>query len=49
MNFSPMIELTRNGISECLHLGALAVTDTQGRVLAQVGNPHWLCFTRSTL
>jgi hypothetical protein len=28
MNFVPMIELTRNGISECLHLGALAVTDT---------------------
>jgi L-asparaginase II len=49
MNFSPMIELTRNGISECLHMGALAVTDTEGRVLAQVGNPHWLCFTRSAL
>ena len=49
MNFAPLIELTRNGIQECLHLGALAVTDTQGRVLAHVGNPHWLCFTRSTL
>jgi L-asparaginase II len=49
MNFAPLIELTRNGISECLHLGALAVTDTQGRLVAQVGNPHWLCFTRSTL
>ena len=49
MNFSPMIELTRNGISECLHMGALAVTDTDGRVLAHVGNPHWLCFTRSAL
>jgi len=49
MNFEPMIELTRNGISECLHMGALAVTDTDGRVLAQVGNPHWLCFTRSAL
>ena len=49
MNFSPMIDLTRNGISECLHMGALAVTDTQGRVVAHVGNPHWLCFTRSTL
>ena len=49
MNFAPLIELTRNGVQECLHLGALAVTDTEGRVLAQVGNPHWLCFTRSTL
>jgi L-asparaginase II len=49
MNFEPLIELTRNGVPECLHMGALAVTDTEGRVLAQVGNPHWLCFTRSTL
>jgi L-asparaginase II len=49
MNFAPLIELTRNGISECFHQGALAVTDTEGRVIAQVGNPHWLCFTRSTL
>ncbi|WP_295553221.1 asparaginase, partial [Limnohabitans sp. Rim8] len=49
MNFEPLIELTRNGIPECMHMGALAVTDTEGRVLAQVGNPHWLCFTRSTL
>ena len=44
-----MVELTRNGISECLHYGALAVTDVDGKVMAQVGNPHWLCFTRSTL
>ena len=49
MNFVPMIELTRNGISECLHLGALAVTDTHGKLIASAGNPHWLCFTRSTL
>ena len=49
MNFAPMVELTRNGISECLHYGALAVTDVHGKVMAQVGNPHWLCFTRSTL
>ena len=49
MNFEPLIELTRNGVQECVHMGALAVTDTEGRVLAQVGNPHWLCFTRSTL
>jgi L-asparaginase II len=49
MNFVPLVELTRNGIQECVHMGALAVTDTEGRVLAQVGNPQWLCFTRSTL
>lgn len=49
MNFVPMVELTRNGISECLHMGALAVTDTEGRLIAHAGNPHWMCFTRSTL
>lgn len=49
MNFAPMIELTRNGISECLHMGALAVTDANGKLIASAGNPHWLCFTRSTL
>ena len=49
MNFLPMIELTRNGISECMHMGALAVTDTDGKLIAHAGNPNWLCFTRSTL
>ena len=49
MNFVPMIELTRNGISECLHMGALAVTDIHGKLVASAGNPNWMCFTRSTL
>ena len=50
MNFEPLIELTRNGIPECVHMGALAVTDTEGRVLAQVGNPHWpVSYTHLTL
>ena len=45
----PLIETTRGGTPECLHFGAVAVTDTQGRVLASAGDPHWLTFTRSTL
>ena len=45
----PLIETTRGGTPECLHFGAVAVTDTQGRVLAHAGDPHWLTFTRSTL
>ena len=45
----PLIETTRGGTSECLHFGAVAVTDTQGRVLAHAGDPQWLTFTRSTL
>ena len=45
----PLIELSRGGTPECLHFGAVAVVNRQGRVTAQVGNPHLLTFTRSTL
>lgn len=45
----PLVETTRGGTLECLHFGALAVTDTAGRVSASAGDPHWLTFTRSTL
>lgn len=45
----PLVATSRGGTLECLHFGALAVTDTQGKVLAQAGDPHWLTFTRSTL
>jgi L-asparaginase II len=49
MDFTPLIELTRNGTTECVHFGAVAVVDARGRLLAQAGNPHWLGFSRSTL
>jgi L-asparaginase II len=45
----PLVETTRGGTLECLHFGALAVADAQGRVIAQAGDPHWVTFTRSTL
>jgi L-asparaginase II len=45
----PLVETYRGGTRECVHFGALAVTDTRGRVLAQAGDPHWVTFTRSTL
>ena len=45
----PLIELSRGGTLECQHAGAIAVVDTQGRLLAQAGDPHWMTFTRSTL
>jgi L-asparaginase II len=45
----PLIETTRGGTRECVHFGALAVTDAAGKVLARAGDPHWLTFTRSTL
>ena len=45
----PLVETTRGGTRECVHFGALAVTDATGRVLAHAGDPHWVSFTRSTL
>jgi L-asparaginase II len=48
-DFAPLIELSRAGTPECLHFGAVAVVNRQGKLLAQVGNPHWLSYTRSTL
>ncbi len=45
----PLIELTRGGTLECQHFGAVAVVNTQGRLLAQAGDGHWLTFSRSTL
>ena len=47
--FVPLVRTTRGGLTECLHLGAVALVDTTGRVLAQAGDPHWMAFTRSTL
>ena len=49
MELTPLIELTRGGTPECLHFGAVAVVNTQGEVVAQAGDPHWLTFSRSTL
>jgi L-asparaginase II len=49
MQATPLIELRRGGATECLHFGAIAVVNTEGRLLAQAGDAHWLTFTRSTL
>ena len=45
----PLVETFRGSTRECVHFGALAVADAQGRVLAQAGDPYWVTFTRSTL
>jgi L-asparaginase II len=49
MEFTPLIELTRGGVLECVHVGSVAVANARGEVLAHAGNPHWLTFSRSTL
>lgn len=48
-SLAPLVETTRGGTRECLHFGAIAVADTQGRIRASAGDPHWLTFSRSTL
>lgn len=47
--FVPLIEVTRGGQPECQHWGAVAVADRNGRVLARVGDPYTVTFTRSTI
>jgi L-asparaginase II len=42
-----MIEVTRGQIVECIHFGALAVVDVQGRLVASFGNPNMVTFLRS--
>ena len=42
-------EVTRGGVVESRHLGAVAVVDRHGRVLHAAGDPYTLTFTRSAL
>ena len=48
MSYLPLVELTRGGIVESLHYGALAVADAQGRLIASYGDPAAVTFLRST-
>jgi L-asparaginase II len=45
----PLVETYRGATLENIHFGAVAVCDTQGRVLASAGDPAWMTFTRSAL
>lgn len=46
--FSPVVELTRGPIVESVHFGALAVVDTQGNLIASVGDPDLVANLRSS-
>lgn len=46
-SYAPMIEVTRGKIVECIHFGAAAVVDVQGRLVASFGNPDTVTFLRS--
>lgn len=45
--FAPLVEYTRGEIVESRHLGALAVADAAGRLVAAWGDPHSVVYLRS--
>lgn len=47
--FEPLVELTRGGIVESIHLGALAAVDSDGNLLASYGNSDMVSFPRSSM
>ena len=53
MNLAPLVEVTRGAMGvdtvECVHYGAVAVVDAQGRLRYAAGDPSFLTFSRSTL
>ncbi|RIK39181.1 MAG: asparaginase [Chloroflexi bacterium] len=44
-----LVELTRGGVVESRHRGAIAVADARGRLRAWAGDPDFLTFPRSAL
>ena len=46
--FEPLLELTRGRVVESIHLGAIAVVDSQGTLLHSYGDPHTVAFLRSS-
>ncbi|MFM7343062.1 MAG: asparaginase, partial [Betaproteobacteria bacterium] len=40
MDWTALIQTDRAGLTECVHFGAIAVVDAQGRLLASAGNPE---------
>jgi L-asparaginase II len=47
--YVPLSEVTRGGIVESVHFGAVAVVDRHGRILQAAGDPYTSTFTRSAL
>jgi L-asparaginase II len=47
--YAPLVELTRGAIVECVHYGAFAVVDSQGKLLCSAGDPDLRTFPRSSM
>jgi L-asparaginase II len=45
----PLVLGLRGGLPELVYVGSVAVVDTRGRLMASVGDPYGLNFTRSAL
>lgn len=46
-NTVKLVEVTRGELVESIHRGAAVVVDSEGRIIARVGNPSFLTFLRS--
>ncbi len=47
--YEAVVELTRGGMVESVHFGAMAVVDSAGRLLASFGDPNLVTFPRSSM
>lgn len=47
--YAPLVQLTRGGIVECMHFGALAIVDSAGTLLASLADPKLVTFPRSSM
>lgn len=47
-SYKPVLELTRGNLTESIHFGAIAVTNSHGELIAHYGNPHLTSFMRSS-
>jgi L-asparaginase II len=48
VGFEPVVEVTRGGVVESVHHGAVAVADAVGRLVAWAGDPETVTFLRSS-
>ncbi|MFN7777818.1 MAG: asparaginase [Betaproteobacteria bacterium] len=48
-NHVPLATTTRGGHAELVHVGSIAVVDSAGKLIAGIGDPESLNFTRSSL
>jgi len=48
LNVAPLVDVTRGDLVECVHLGALAIVDADGKLLHSIGDPYLVTYPRSS-